>query len=374
MRVVALLVAAAALGLGPADPPPGARSKLLAAGADRPATTTGAVAFSEESLYWPAAWLEGTPTRPNGFPSVDHLVSDDVVITPPEAFDEPAPPPEPPPIQLAASTPPPQGGDGVWAVAIGINDYPGTRHDLRAAAYDARDVDAVLGRFGVPPSQRLLLLDRQATADVIRSSLDWLVANAGPDATAVFYYAGHVRELSRTTEAIVAADGRLVTDADVAAHLAPLRAARTWLAFASCYGGGFDEALAPGRVLTAAADGDSLAYENHTYNRSYLGEYLVRRALLHGNADASIQDAFRWAAAQLQRDHPNRMPVMIDRAGVPVSLGSPAAAPAPYSPPPPPPPPPPQGGQAPPPSTTTTTEPPRRCVFRVGSVIDCPDD
>lgn len=331
-----------------------------------------ALGVTDEAPYWPLAWLDGTPTRPHGFPSVDHLVTDDYVIAPPpEVFDAPAEPTEAPPPVLTESAAPAAGG--VWAVVIGINDYPGSRSDLRSATADAADVDAVLARYGVPPERRLVVLDRQASAKTIRRSLDWLVANAGADATAVLYYAGHVRKLADHTEAIVAADGALVTDADVAAHLAPLRAAETWLAFASCYGGGFDEALAPGRLLTAAAGGSSLAYENHTYNRSYLGEYLVRRALLEGRADGSVQEAFAWAAAQLRRDHPDRVPVMIDRTSGELSLGTPA----PPRPAPPPPPPPPDGSSSPSPSTTTTTtttQPERRCGIRFGSVVGCPDD
>lgn len=367
LRGAALLCGALTLGMSPAAERTPTDPGVLSA----PAATTTA----PPAPYWPIQWLDGTPTRPNGFPSVDHLVADDVAIAPPPlAFDAPAEATTPPPAALAAAAAPSPDptGRGVWAVTIGINDYPGVRSDLRSATADARDVDAVLARHGVPSEQRLLILDRQASADTIRAALDWLVAHAGPDATAVLYYAGHVREISRATEAIVAADGGLVTDADVAAHLAPLRAGRTWLAFASCYGAGFDEALAPGRLLTAAADGDSLAYENHDYNRSYLGEYLVRRGLLEGRAGPSIQHAFAWAERELRRDHPNRLPVMIDRSGGDVTLGAPVAPPPPSAPPQPPRP---QQRERPPESTTTTsTTEPDRCGFRFGSFVRCPDD
>src|SRR5207249_2815374 len=37
---------------------------------------------------------------------------------------------------------------GVWAVVVGIDDYPGTDADLKAAVADARDVDSALAAYG----------------------------------------------------------------------------------------------------------------------------------------------------------------------------------------------------------------------------------
>jgi hypothetical protein len=256
---------------------------------------------------------------------------------------------------------------GVWSVVIGINDYPGTSHDLESARNDASDMDAALARYRVPSQQRVVLYDGQATADVIRRSLDWLEAKAGPDATVVFFYAGHVRKLARNTEAMVGADGRTVADTEVAQRLAGLRARRTWLVFAACYGGGFNEALAPGRILTAAAPADKLAYESRKLRRSYLGEYLTHQAMLEGRADASVEKAFAWALAGLQRDHPDRLPVQYDEVPGDLVLGPQPAAPAPSSPAPRP---------APQPSSPPTTAAPprdgnRQCLVTAGSLVTC---
>lgn len=226
----------------------------------------------------------------------------------------------------------------MWAVVVGIDDYPGQEGDLRAATADARDVDAALGAYGVPPHHRILLLDQEASAGNIRGSLAWLVAHAAADATAVFFYAGHVRQVSGDVdrdgesldEAMVGADGGPVYDGEVAEILEGLEARTAWIGVAACYGGGFDDALAPGRLITAAAGEPELAYENSTLGHSYLVEYMVRRAMLQGQAPGSVQEAFGWARAQIARDYPNRQPVMVDRAKGPVVLGggrSPTAAP-----------------------------------------------
>lgn len=221
-------------------------------------------------------------------------------------------------------------GKGVWAVVVGIDDYPGERYDLRAGIADARDVDAALARRGVPESQRTLLLGDDADGASLRAALDWLVAHAGPESTAVVFYSGHVREVTgdrdgdgeAVDEALFLADGTEVIDGELAATLDGLAARRTWLAIAGCFGGGFDEAVGPGGLLTAAAPEGELAYENDDLGRSYLVEYVVRRPLLEGDA-ASVQEAFARGSAQLRRDHPDRLPVVLDRLGEPLRLGPP---------------------------------------------------
>jgi hypothetical protein len=200
-----------------------------------------------------------------------------------------------------------------------------------------------------------------------------LVGHAGPDATAVFFYAGHVRKLAPTSEAIVGADGGLVRDVDVADHLRGLRARHTWLVVAGCYGGGFTEALAPGRILTAAAPANALAYETSTYHRSYLDEYLIRRGMLEGLGGPSVQSAFAYAADALRREHPDRLPVEYDDGTGPLVLRAPSL---------PPPRPQPRSSTtttappARPAPTTTSTTPPRsqqQCIVTAGSWVRCTD-
>jgi hypothetical protein len=226
-------------------------------------------------------------------------------------------------------TGPEPGPDGLWAVVIGIDDYPGQSSDLASAKADTREVLTMLDRAGVPFEQRAVLLDGDATAGNIARALDWLVEHAGADATAVVFYAGHVRKLGPGRETIVAADGAQVTDQEVAAHLERLRAARTWLIFATCYGAGFDEALRPGRILTAAAGADDLAYENPQMGRSYLVEYMIRRAFNQGRAN-TVEGAFAWARKALERERPDRVPVQDDRyeGDMPVRNEPPAPTPS----------------------------------------------
>ena len=251
-----------------------------------------------------------------------------------------------PPVERSAAA-----GAGTWAFIVGIDDYPGDRHDLSAAVADAKEVQEAMLLLGTPPQQILTLNDSYASAEAIRSGLDWLTANAGPDAIAVFFYAGHVTKERSETEALVGADGRRILDREVAHRLARMAARRAWLAIAACYGGGFTELMAPGRVLTGAAPANAPAYENNQLGRSYMVEYMVRQAIVEGRAAESVQAAFAYATAALARDYPERQPVQFDASDGPLDLRAQREEA-----------PPPDAG-SPPPTTTppTTTPPPPSC-------------
>ena len=164
-----------------------------------------------------------------------------------------------------------------------------------------------------------------------------MAGRASADSTIVFFYSGHVRQVAGDAdrdgeaidEAIVAADGDNVFDGQVADILRTSEARAAWIGIAACYGTGFDDALAPGRILTAAAGENDVAYENSSLGHSYMVEYMVRRAMLQGKAPGSVQDAFTWARAQIARDYPNRQPAILDRSRGPMVLGRTAAPPAP---------------------------------------------
>lgn len=249
-------------------------------------------------------------------PVTDPSAGDVAIAPPPPQFEAPVAPAEPPPAVLRqARFDGVQPASGTWAVMIGIDDYPGVRHDLRSAVADAGDVNEALRLMGVPGDHRLLIRNSQATAATIRTAVEWLKAHAGPDAVAVFFYAGHVRSLGGGIEAIVAADGVTLPDHELAAQLDGLQARRAWIALAACYAGGFTEVLRPGRVLTAAAPAGAIAYENEQFGRSYLVEYMVRRGLIEGRSDSrTIEGAFAWASAEIARDYPDRVPVQYDEA------------------------------------------------------------
>lgn len=234
---------------------------------------------------------------------------------------------ESPGVELPAVDDPGMGrAPQVFALAVGINDYPGSASDLRGAVADARDMTAALALFGVPNFNVEVLLDDQASAPRISSALQRLEEQTGADDTVVLFFAGHVRKADPQGESFVAADGNALPDWYLAQQLEGLRSRKVWIVMATCYGGGFTELLAPGRVLTAAADENSLAYENDSLGRSYLDEYLINQALLQQRAAGpSAQQAFEYAQQGLQRDYPDRTLTQIDQSTGPISLQSAAS-------------------------------------------------
>jgi Caspase domain len=217
--------------------------------------------------------------------------------------------PEPPPV--------PTGGDGVWAVSIGVNRYA-NGHNLNDADNDADALDQALGLYGVPADHRLNLRDRPA-AD-IRAAARWLDAHAGPSAIAVFFFAGHVDRLGQGMS-IMGSDDRGVSAGELAALLQGLPARRAWIVIAGCYSGAFTPVLAPGRILTAASSASRVSYESQTMRRSYLVEYMVQRAMVDGQASGSIEDAFDYARQRIHQDWPGNEPLQWDDGAAPLRLG-----------------------------------------------------
>lgn len=257
-----------------------------------------------------------------------------VIKTAPTHFEGEAPKAVAPPARITNSSVASQGNrGGTWAVVIGINDYPGSSDDLYSAVNDANDVAAALGNFGVDSEHLLVLRDGQVNSHTLLDSVNWLAANAGPDAVAVFFYAGHVRKTSAGNEEIVTSNGSAVSDSQLASALSRVRANRSWVGIAACYGGGFTEVLRPGRVLTAAAGANSLAYENSDIGRSYMVEYMVRQAMLNNRASATVQTAFNYAVDRISHDRPGREPVEFDHSDGALDLRAPNAAPAQPAPP-----------------------------------------
>lgn len=238
-------------------------------------------------------------------------------IVPPSAeLTGPLAPAEPPPPSYDETV-----GEGeVFALTVGIDDYPGTSADLRYAVRDAQAIDAALDGFGVPPGNRMLLRDGQARREPLVAAIEALVARARPGTKVVLAVAGHVRSLGGGTEAIVTADGALLTDTELAALLAPAAADQMWILLATCFAGGFTEVLAPGRVLTGAADARSLAYESSAVGGSFLVHHLVREGWFEGRAGPTVQEAFAYAEAAMAGTA-GEGAVMVDQGDRPLSFG-----------------------------------------------------
>ncbi len=148
----------------------------------------------------------------------------------------------------------PAGGDpaGKYAVVVGIDDYPGTRADLRGPVDDAAMVrDVLIEKFGFSEQNIVFLRDGEATRLGIANAILRHLGQAGPDGTAVFFYSGHGTQLDENIgitgrldpesddakdEALAVYDG-IILDEEVNFLLQQIEAENTLVLVDACYSG-----------------------------------------------------------------------------------------------------------------------------------------
>lgn len=135
----------------------------------------------------------------------------------------------------------------VYAVMVGISDYPGTANDLPLTADDARKLQQALARQGTLAPESVTLIDGQATRAGLRSAFQRVAQAAGPNDLFIFFYSGHgnqVRgQVSATepdgkNETIEMVDGS-ITDDEMNEMFQQVRAQTALLILDSCFSGGF---------------------------------------------------------------------------------------------------------------------------------------
>ena len=78
---------------------------------------------------------------------------------------------------------------GVYILAVGVSDYPGTRNDLRLPTNDATAIIDLYKTNGQAKTK--ILLNEDATHIAIVNAAKNLYQNAGPEDVVVFYFSGH---------------------------------------------------------------------------------------------------------------------------------------------------------------------------------------
>ena len=202
-----------------------------------------------------------------------------------------------------------------WALLIGISDYHPPTVKTVGSANDARDMQAILIRQGVPEDHIRTLIDGAATADAIRAGMDWLVANSRPDTFSMAHYSGHTKQMESGfddgdaedwDEYLWSVDNEFISDGEFAGRMRELRG-HAWINVSNCEAAGFDDNLSsPTRLFTAASQEDEKGYERPDTGRSIftglMTEAFSRRI---GDTDrdkvVSIQEAFAYAADNAPR-------------------------------------------------------------------------
>jgi hypothetical protein len=182
----------------------------------------------------------------------------------------------------------------VFAVMVGISDYPGTGNDLPLTAEDARKLREALSRQGALAPQSVTLLDAQATRANLRQAFQQVAAAAGPNDLFLFFYSGHgnqvrgrvsATEPDGKDETIELYDGTM-TDDEVAAMFEQVRAQTALLVLDSCFSGGFarDVVSRPGVMGLFSSEEDLTSSVAEKFEAGGFLSHFIQTGL-SGNAD-----------------------------------------------------------------------------------------
>jgi metacaspase-1 len=251
-----------------------------------------------------------------------------------------------PPIQVddhiqaeATSVRAPQPASGHFAyghaLVIGIAGYQAVSSLPAVVRNDASTLRHLLvdpARCGYPPGQVSLLLDKQATRDNLRQTLDDLAQRTTPDDTVVLFFSGHGARDSDGAAYLLPHDCRLdslqdtaLASAEVTAWLNSIRAARLLVLLDCCHSGGIGDpkggsgglkqgwsndayaqlAQGRGRALIASSRPDEPSWvlpgmENSLFTHHLL-EALRGEGRTLGDGYVRVFDLFRHVAEQAPR-------------------------------------------------------------------------
>ncbi|GAB3739111.1 caspase family protein [Microlunatus parietis] len=132
----------------------------------------------------------------------------------------------------------------VKGLLVGIDDYGDPRNNLDSCVADVAHVRTRLERdYGFPPENITTLIDAEATLANVRTALDALFTDVGPEDRLIFMYSGHgyqVAENDALTEVLVLRDG-FFTDDELSQRTAGLPPAVLTVISDSCHSGGMQK-------------------------------------------------------------------------------------------------------------------------------------
>lgn len=182
----------------------------------------------------------------------------------------------------------------VYAVMVGISDYPGEGNDLPLTAEDARKLRDALARQGALAAESVTLIDAQATRAAVRQAFQRVAAAAGPNDLFLFFYSGHgdqvrgrvdATEPDGKDETIELVDGAM-TDNELAQMFAGVRAQTALLIIDACFSGGFgrDVVSRPGVMGLFSSEEDLTSSVADKFEAGGFLSHFIQTGL-SGNAD-----------------------------------------------------------------------------------------
>lgn len=178
---------------------------------------------------------------------------------------------------------------GRWAVVVGIRDYAAPTEPTYGGDGDVAAVVSGLRHAGWLSSHILVLRDGAASANAIRSAMQWLVARSSPFTFTLFHYSGHVCIASRGPCSsghtyLWSADNKFIPESAVSAQLGQLRG-RAWVDIAGCEAGAFSAGIASRtRLFTGSSQPGRTSYEEPSWHESVWSGTVWDRGFNRGGA------------------------------------------------------------------------------------------
>jgi hypothetical protein len=169
-------------------------------------------------------------------------------------------------LALPAAAQQPAARNTRHALIIGIGEYIDAEiPQLRGVKHDMNSAQRMAAAMAIPTANVRVLRDKDATGDRIRAEIEGLYARMADGDRLFVYYSGHgtrwydekVKQ-DGCTEGIMAADGQVLTNAELGQRLAPLaqRADKMLVFYDACFSGGI--AGAPFRTRSLNIGGETV--------------------------------------------------------------------------------------------------------------------
>jgi hypothetical protein len=193
------------------------------------------------------------------------------------------------------------------ALLIGINEAPGST-PLEGSITDVQTTKKALVKYGFKEANVKTLVEGQATRQGILNALDAFASRTSGKGLAVFHLSTHSSGGDAT---FATGGGGRISRHELAAKLGRVRG-KLWSNLAMCYSGAYE--------LPGVVGKDRIAvFSSSATERSWqVGEagswmviYMIKKGMLEREAP-SIENAYHYAKNQLQKDAPERTPILSD--------------------------------------------------------------
>lgn len=156
----------------------------------------------------------------------------------------------------------------MFAIFVGISEYPDPDDNLDYTADDARRLHQAMVRgAGMRAADGVVLVDRAATVANVQRAFADVARQAGPDDTFVFFFSGHGDRVRRTGQQASDPDGYDetldfydgdITDDGLRGWFDTIHAGISLVVLDSCFSGGFskDVISSPGRMGLFSSEED----------------------------------------------------------------------------------------------------------------------